>query len=97
MLENDLILKFFFVEGFVGAVHHNHASGKINRSKYIKTMLDDYLLESDGVDSKPVYLTDALVLCGMKDDDNIKVVVTVLGMVSTAFGSESDKIYGRCF
>ena len=67
-----------------------HASGKINR-------LDDYLLKSDGVDSKPMYLTDVLVLCGMKDDDNVKVVVTVLGTVSIAFGSESDKMYGRCF
>lgn len=60
-------------------------------------MFDDYLLESDGVDWKPIYLIDALVLCGMTDDDNVKVVVTVPGLVSTAFGSESDKINRRLF
>jgi len=49
------------------------------------------------VNSRPIYLIDALVLCGMADDDNVKVVVTMPESVSIAFGFESDKINRRCF
>lgn len=80
------------MERFIATMH---VEKQIHRNT--KTMFDDYLLESDGVDCKPIYLIDALVLCGMTDDDNVKVVVTVPGLVSTAFGSESDKINRRLF
>ena len=60
-------------------------------------MAPDYLPESDGVDSRPMYLVDALVLCDMTDDDNVKVVVNMPESVSIAFGSESDKINRTCF
>lgn len=55
-------------------------------------MFDDYLLESDGVDCKLIYLIDVLVFFGMIDDDNVKVVVIVLGLVFIVFGFEFDKI-----
>lgn len=60
-------------------------------------MFDDYLLESDGVDWKLIYLIDVLVFCGMIDDDNVKVVVIVLGLVFIVFGFEFDKINWRLF
>lgn len=60
-------------------------------------MVDNCLPESDGVDSRPIYLIDALILCGMTDDVNVKVVVTVPVSVSVSFGSESDKINRRPF
>ena len=61
-------------------------------------MFDDYLLESDGVDWKLIYLIEVLVLCGtVTDDDNVEVVVTVTGSVSIASGSESDEVNRKCF
>ena len=61
-------------------------------------MAPDYLPESDGVDSRPMYLVDVLLLCDTTDDDNVKTVVNVPVSVSIAFGSESDKINHRtCF
>jgi len=70
------------------------------KNKYIKkrskTKVHDYLPESDGVNSRLVYLIDALALCDVTDDDdddgNVKVVVNMLVSLSTAFGSESDEI-----
>ena len=59
-------------------------------------MVDSYLPESGGVDSRPIYLIDALALCDMADDDNVKAVVNVPVSVSIAFGSESEKINRKC-
>ena len=60
-------------------------------------MFDDYLLESDGVDWKLIYLIEVLVLCGtVTDDDNVEVVVSVTGSVSITSGSESDEVNRKC-
>ena len=59
-------------------------------------ILDDYLPESDGVDARSIYLIDGLMLCGMADDDNVKVLVSMPESVSFAFGSDSEIINRRC-
>lgn len=54
-----------------------------------------HLPANDGVGFRPISLIVTLEICGTTDDDNVKVVATVLATVS--FGSESKKIYWAYF
>ena len=73
------------MEIYVGKNVIIHKGIQISKTMYV------HLPESDGVGCKLITLIVELILCGVTDDDGVKLLVTAV-LVSDFFGSEPKKI-----